>query len=153
MKRISLALINPLFDLIKIFSIFAAITYVAIQTMEIFQRREVLHLTIFTLLFLFASFELSISTYFERIGLKENSFRIFTTSLIMFCAGFFELVDVAIDHGLSDLKSYNINLFNTSGSIIEYLISISAIILAMTSLERFRLTIRSWVSVFSQKID
>ncbi len=131
----------------------AAITYVAIQTMEIFQRREVLHLTIFTLLFLFASFELSISTYFQRIGFNEHSYRAFATSLIMFAAGFFELVDVAIDHSISDIEAYNINFLTSSGSIIEYLIAISALILAMISLEKFRLTIINWVSVFSQQIN
>ena len=153
MKKISLAIINPIFDLVRIFSFLAAITYVAIQTMEIFQRREVLHLTIFTLLFLFASFELSISTYFQRIGFNEHSYRAFDCSLIMFCAGFFELVDVAIDHGLSDIEAYNINLLTSGGSIIEYLIAISALILAMISLEKLRLTIKNWVSVFSQQIN
>ncbi len=153
MKKISLNLISPLFDLIRIFCFLAAITYVAIQTMEIFQRREVLHLTIFTLLFLFASFELSISTYFQRIGFNDHSYRAFTTSLIMFSGGIFELVDVAIDHGLSDIEKYNLNFITSSGSIIEYLIAISALILAIISLEKFRLTIKNWVLVFSQQIN
>ncbi len=152
-KILPITILNHLFDILKIFAFIAAITYIAIQTLEIFQRREVLHLTIFTLMFVIASFQLSISTYFQDIESNEHSYRLFGASMIMFCAGFFELVDVAIDHSLSDINKYNYNLIISIGSITEYVIALSAIIIAMISLENFRITIKNWISVFRQQAN
>ena len=153
MKKDFPIIINHLFGILKIFAFIAAIAYIAIQTLEIFARREVLHLTIFTLMFLIASFQLSISTYFQDIGSNEHAYRLFGASIIMFCGGFFELVDVAIDHALSDINKYNYNLLISIGSITEYLIALAAIIIAMISLENFRLTIKNWLSVFRQQTN
>ena len=81
-----------------IFIIFGCITYVGIQTFEIFLRRKFLHLNIFTLFLLFSSFQLTISGYFQRIGFNDHSFIQFGESIIIFSSGFFELIDVAIVH-------------------------------------------------------
>ena len=148
MKKVIPSFINPILNLLRIFIIIAAITYVGIQTLEIFQRKEFLHLTIFTLFFLFSSFQLTISGYFQRIGLNEHSFMLFGASIIMFSAGFFELVDVAIDHFLKELENSNYSLLISFGSIFEYLITLSAIILALISLERFRYTLKIWIPAF-----
>ena len=148
MKKVIPSFINPLLNIMRIFIILGTITYVCIQTFEIFQRREFLHLTIFTLFFLFSSFQLTISGYFQRIGFNEHSFMLFGASIIMFSAGFFELVDVAIDHFLKDLENSNYSLLISFGSLFEYLIALSAIVLALISLERFRYTLKIWVPAF-----
>ena len=148
MKKVFPSLINPLLNLLRIFIIIGAITYVSIQTLEIFQRREFLHLTIFTLFFLFSSFQLTISGYFQRIGFNEHSFMLFGASIIMFSAGFFELVDVAIDHFLKELENSNYSFLISFGSIFEYLIALSSIALALISLERFRYTLKIWIPAF-----
>ena len=44
-------------------------------------------------------------------------------SSIMFCTGFFELVDLAIDHTLKNISSLNISSLLASGSLIEYIIA------------------------------
>ena len=142
--------IPPIFDtliyLIRIFVIFGAITYVAIQTIEIFQRKEFMHLTIFTLFFLFASFQLSASAYFYRSGMKKYSDLIFTASIIMFSAGVFELVDVALDHLLKDLANLNNSFIIIFGSLIEYFISLSSVFVALISLDRFSKILKGWSS-------
>ena len=153
MKKVIPSFINPILNLLRIFIIIGVITYVSIQTLEIFQRKEFLHLTIFTLFFLFSSFQLTISGYFQRLGFNEHSFMLFGASIIMFSAGFFELVDVAIDHFLKELENSNYSLLISFGSILEYLIALFAIILALISLERFRYTLKIWIPAFLKKED
>ena len=73
---------------------------------------------------------------------------LFGASIIMFSAGFFELIDVAIDHFLKDLENTDYYFLISFGSLFEYLIALSAIILALISLERFRYSIKIWVPAF-----
>ena len=148
MKKFIPSFINPLLNLMGIFVILGSITYVGIQTFEIFQRREFLHLTIFTLFFLISSFQLSISNYFGDMGFNEHSLMLFGASIIMFSAGFFELIDVAIDHFLKNMENSNYSLLISFGSLLEYLIALFSIILALISLARFRYTIKIWVPAF-----
>ena len=156
MKKVFPSIIISLINIIRIFVILGAITYVAIQTLEIFQRREFMHLTIFTLFFLFANFQLSISGYFLRIGMDKFSHMVFPAVIIMFSAGVLQLVDVAIDHLLKDISDISI-LGNSPiiiiGSLIEYLIALSSIFIAMVSLNRFKTTLKSWIPEFVKEYD
>ena len=67
---------------------------------------------------------------------------VFTSAIIMFSAGIFELVDVAIDHFLKNVSSFNNSNVIIMGSFLEYIIAVSAIILALISLEKLRTTLR-----------
>ena len=146
MKKIIPPIFDTLIYWIRIFVVFGAITYLAIQTIEIFQRKEFMHLTIFTLFFLFASFQLSASAFFYRSGMKKYSDLIFTASIIMFSAGVFELVDVALDHLLKDLANLNNSFIIIFGSLIEYFISLSSVFVALISLDRFSKILKGWSS-------
>jgi len=148
MKKVFPPIITPLLNIIRLFAILGAITYISIQTLEIFQRREFMHLTMFTLFFLFANFQLSITRYLTNIKMNKYSYILFPAVIIMFSAGILELVDVAIDHFLKDISSLENSPITIIGSLIEYVIALSSIFIALVFLHRFRITLRSLIPEF-----
>tara|TARA_B100001769_G_C21872295_1_gene471994 strand:- start:182 stop:466 length:285 start_codon:yes stop_codon:yes gene_type:complete len=84
----------------------------------------------------------AISAYFNDLGMIKYSKMVFTSAIIMFSAVIFELVDVAIDHFLKNVSSFNNSNVIIMGSFLEYIIAVSAIILALISLEKLRTTLR-----------
>ena len=79
--------------------------------------------------------------------MDKYCYMLFPAVIIMFSAGILELVDVAIDHLLKDISSSKNSLIFI-GSLIEYVIALSSIFIALVSLHRFRITLKSYITEF-----
>lgn len=117
--------------------------YLAIETREFFSISQLLDASIFTLFFLLASLQLSISRLLHRSGELILASQIFRASKLLILAAFFDLYDFCIDTIISQfssfLKQYELNIYLYA---LSWLLTIISIIMALISLDIFLRSIK-----------
>ena len=114
--------------------------FIAIETQEIFELKQIHQITIFALLFVISSYQLNTARYyqFNKETEKENkakqaSFRMFTGSLLA-------VVDAGVDQLIQDSTQQNSTMIDTPTTAMFYagwLINLTIAVLVAQSLSSF----------------
>lgn len=117
---------------------------IAIELVEAFLQKDVLHLALFAMFFLISNFQINLSRHKEVMKSDERIGRLFVLALFSMSAAFLELVDLGFDQLLNKLlNSESLLTCYKSICIFEAIVGISAILMVTYSLDRMLVSLRS----------
>ena len=110
---------------------------IAIEVAEVYLQKDVYHLALSAIFFLFAKLQIGISELLLSMNDEKSSRRLFYYSIFMICAAIIEIIDLGIDRVLTSLASMELAYAFKFLSIFEFLLGSLSTILAGYSLDRF----------------
>ena len=117
---------------------------IAIELVEAFLQKDVLHLALFAMFFLISNFQINLSRHKEVMKSDERIGRLFVLALFSMSAAFLELVDLGFGQLLNKLlNSESLLTCYKSICIFEAIVGISAILMVTYSLDRMLVSLRS----------
>ena len=133
-----------LITLLRLFLIAAALTIVATEMLEIYQEKDLLHLSMFSIFFLLCNFQINLSRHTAVMKSEERISRLFVLALFTLSAAFLELVDLGFDQ-ITDHLKYNSALASVYQivCIFEAVCGAMAVLLIAYSIDRMLVTLRS----------
>ena len=107
---------------------------IAIEIAEVYLQKDVYHLALSAIFFLFAKMQIGISDLLLNMNDAKSSKKLFYYSMFMTSAAIIEIVDLGIDRALMSMdETFLFKLI----SIFEFLLGSLSTILAGYSLDRF----------------
>ena len=107
---------------------------IAIEIAEVYLQKDVYHLALSAIFFLFAQMQIGISNLLLNMNDAKSSKKLFYYSMFMTSAAIIEIVDLGIDRALMSMdETFLFKLV----SIFEFLLGSLSTILAGYSLDRF----------------
>ena len=107
---------------------------IAIEIVEVYLQKDVYHLALSAIFFLFAQMQIGISDLLLNMNDAKSSKKLFYYSMFMTSAAIIEIVDLGIDRALMSMdETFLFKLV----SIFEFLLGSLSTILAGYSLDRF----------------
>lgn len=107
---------------------------IAIEIAEVYLQKDVYHLALSAIFFLFAKMQIGISDLLLNMNDAKSSKKLFYYSMFMTSAAIIEIVDLGIDRALMSMdETFLFKLV----SIFEFLLGSLSTILAGYSLDRF----------------
>ena len=107
---------------------------IAIEIAEVYLQKDVYHLALSAIFFLFAQMQIGISDLLLNMNDAKSSKKLFYYSMFMTSAAIIEIVDLGIDRALMSMdETFLFKLV----SIFEFLLGSLSTILAGYSLDRF----------------
>ena len=133
-----------LISLLRLFLIAAALTIVTTEILEIYQEKDLLHLSMFSIFFLLSNFQVNLSRHTAVMKSEERISRLFILALFTLSAAFLELVDLGFDQITDNLK-YSTALMSGYQivCIFETACGVMAVLLIAYSIDRMLVTLRS----------
>ena len=129
---------------LRFFLVAAAVTMIAIELIEAFLQKDVLHLALFAMFFLISNFQINLSRHKEVMKSDERIGRLFVLALFSMSAAFLELVDLGFDQLASKLQnSAALVTCYKSICVFEAVVGIAAILMVTYSLDRMLVSLRS----------
>ena len=117
---------------------------IAIELVEAFLQKDVLHLALFAMFFLISNFQINLSRHKEVMKSDERIGRLFVLALFSMSAAFLELVDLGFDQLANKLRnSESLLTCYKSICIFEAIVGILAILMVTYSLVRMLVSLRS----------
>ena len=107
---------------------------IVIEVAEVYLQKDVYHLALSAIFFLFAKMQIGISELLLSMNDERAAKRLFYYSMFMMCAAIIEILDLGIDRVLTSMEHGYAFKFV---SIIEFLLGSLSTILAGYSLDRF----------------
>ena len=133
-----------LISLLRLFLIAAALTIITTEILEIYQEKDLLHLSMFSIFFLLSNFQYNLSRHTAVMKSEERISRLFILALFTLSAAFLELVDLGFDQITDNLKYSTVLM---SGyqivCIFETACGVMAVLLIAYSIDRMLVTLRS----------
>ena len=133
-----------LISLLRLFLIAAALTIITTEILEIYQEKDLLHLSMFSIFFLLSNFQVNLSRHTAVMKSEERISRLFVLALFTLSAAFLELVDLGFDQITDNLKHSSALM---SGyqivCIFETACGVMAVLLIAYSIDRMLVTLRS----------
>jgi hypothetical protein len=133
-----------LISLLRLFLIAAALTIITTEILEIYQEKDLLHLSMFSIFFLLSNFQVNLSRHTAVMKSEERISRLFVLALFTLSAAFLELVDLGFDQITDNLKYSTVLM---SGyqivCIFETACGVMAVLLIAYSIDRMLVTLRS----------
>ena len=133
-----------LISLLRLFLIAAALTIITTEILEIYQDKDLLHLSMFSIFFLLSNFQVNLSRHTAVMKSEERISRLFVLALFTLSAAFLELVDLGFDQITDNLK-YSTALMSGYQivCIFETACGVMAVLLIAYSIDRMLVTLRS----------
>jgi hypothetical protein len=133
-----------LISLLRLFLIAAALTIITTEILEIYQEKDLLHLSMFSIFFLLSNFQVNLSRHTAVMKSEERISRLFVLALFTLSAAFLELVDLGFDQITDNLK-YSTALMSGYQivCIFETACGVMAVLLIAYSIDRMLVTLRS----------
>ena len=133
-----------LISLLRLFLIAAALTIITTEILEIYQEKDLPHLSMFSIFFLLSNFQVNLSRHTAIMKSEERISRLFILALFTLSAAFLELVDLGFDQITDNLK-YSTALMSGYQivCIFETSCGVMAILLIAYSIDRMLVTLRS----------
>ena len=133
-----------LISLLRLFLIAAALTIITTEILEIYQEKDLLHLSMFSIFFLLSNFQVNLSRHTAVMKSEERISRLFVLALFTLSAAFLELVDLGFDQ-ITDNLIYSTALMSGYQivCIFETACGVMAVLLIAYSIDRMLVTLRS----------
>jgi hypothetical protein len=133
-----------LISLLRLFLIAAALTIITTEILEIYQEKDLLHLSMFSIFFLLSNFQVNLSRHTAVMKSEERISRLFVLALFTLSAAFLELVDLGFDQ-ITDNLQYSTVLMSGYQivCIFETACGVMAVLLIAYSIDRMLVTLRS----------
>ena len=143
-RSISKKTLFTLFGILRFFLVAAAISIVTVEIVEVFLKKDVIHLALFAMFFLICNFQINLSRHTTVLKSEERVSRLFILALFSLAAAFLELVDLGFDQVNDNLKaSPALDSAYQGLCILEAGVGIVAILLITYSVDRMLVTLRS----------
>ena len=143
-RSISKRTLFTLLGILRLFLAAAASTIIIVEIIEVFLRKDVVHLALFAMFFLICNFQINLSRHTTVLKSEERISRLFMLALFSLTAAFLELVDLGFDQVNDNLKaSPMLASAYQSICILETGVGIIAILLVTYSIDRMLVTLRS----------
>ena len=127
-------LIKVVFNGLRCLLWIAITANIAIEIAEVYLQKDVYHLALSAIFFLFAQMQIGISDLLLNMNDAKSSKKLFYYSMFMTSAAIIEIVDLGIDRALMSMdETFLFKLV----SIFEFLLGSLSTILAGYSLDRF----------------
>ena len=127
-------LIKVVFNGLRCLLWIAITANIAIEIAEVYLQKDVYHLALSAIFFLFAKMQIGISDLLLNMNDAKSSKKLFYYSMFMTSAAIIEIVDLGIDRALMSMdETFLFKLV----SIFEFLLGSLSTILAGYSLDRF----------------
>ena len=110
---------------------------IAIEVAEVYLQKDVYHLALSAIFFLFAKMQIGISELLLSMNDEKASRRLFYYSMFMTCAAIIEIIDLGIDRLLTSLARTEYVYAFKFVSVFEFALGSLSTILAGYSLDRF----------------
>ena len=133
-----------LISLLRLFLIAAALTIITTEILEIYQEKDLLHLSMFSIFFLLSNFQVNLSRHTAVMKSEERISRLFVLALFTLSAAFLELVDLGF-YQITDNLKYSTALMSGYQivCIFETACGVMAVLLIAYSIDRMLVTLRS----------
>lgn len=143
-KSIGKKALFTLLGILRFFLVAATISIISVEIVEVFLKKDVLHLALFAMFFLICNFQINLSRHTTVLKTEERVSRLFILALFSLAAAFLELVDLGFDQVNDNLKaSPALASIYQSICILEAGVGIVAILLIAYSVDRMLVTLRS----------
>ena len=123
--------------------------YVAMETQEVFELKQIHQITIFALLFVISSYQLNTARYYQFNKETEKENKAKQASFRMFAGSLLAVVDAGVDQLIQDSTQQNNTMVDTHTTAMFYagwLINLTIAVLVAQSLSSFIEVITSKVS-------
>ena len=128
---------------LRVLLVMAVVAYIAVEYIEFDSNKEVLHLTLFSMFFLLSNLMVNIGRHKAAIENDEHAQSLFWITLFALSAAMLELVDLAFDQVLAAMADPSMVIYFNALGIVEFLISIFAVLMACFSVDKFLVFLRS----------
>lgn len=118
---------------------------IAIEIAEVYLQKDVYHLTMSAIFFLFANMQIGISRLLVSMNDEDMSRRLLYLSVFMVCAAVIEVIDLGIDSMLTEISARQFMSLYKLGSIVESFLGFVSTLLAGYSLDQFFVLIKKKV--------
>ena len=122
----------------------SVVAYVGIEAIQFNSNKEILHLTMFSMFFLLAGFQVNVGRHNAIVNSNEAG-KLFILTMFAFSAALLELVDLALDQILKELNQTTTPGYFLGVSITESLLGFCAVLMVFYSLEQFLVFLNSIV--------
>ena len=136
--------IRSILFLLRMILALSVVAYAAIELMKFNSNKEILHLTMFSMFFLLASFQINVGRHNAVVNSNEAG-KLFILTLFSFSAALLELVDLALDQILKELNQAAMPGYFFGVSLTESLFGFAAVLMIFYSLEGFLVFLNSIV--------
>ena len=107
-KIVNTRLLTSVLKILRYFVWIAISLNIAIEVAEVYLQKDVYHLALSAIFFLFAKLQIGISELLLSMNDKKSSRRLFYYSIFMICAAIIEIIDLGIDRVLTSLPAWNL---------------------------------------------
>lgn len=121
----------------------SVVAYVAVEFVEFSANKEVLHLTLFSMFFLFSNFLINVGRHKAAIQSDEHAQSLFWMAMFALCAAMLELVDLALDQVLGAMTDPSLFVYFTIVQVVESSLGLFAVLMVYFSIDRFLVFVRS----------
>ena len=124
----------------------AGLAYLVLEAREVATQRQLTQITVFALLFLVASFQLSFARYLAQGPDPQDSRRVLQAALAMFMASLFSVLDGAFDYLFASLQQGLASGLLPALYLFSWLVNLLSVVLALGSMEVFLRSVQRWVA-------
>ncbi len=119
-----------------------ALAYLLLEAREVAVQRQLTQITIFAVLFLVASFQLSLARFLITGPEAPEATITMQSAVAMFAASLFSVLDGAFDHLFTALQGGGPSLAAPFLYLLGWVVNLLCVVLALTSLELFLAMLR-----------
>lgn len=114
-----------------------AIAYLVLEAREVAEQRQLTQITVFAVLFLVASFQMSVARFLATAPDPAAARTVLQASMAMFTASLFSVLDGAFDHLFSSLQGGVASALLPALYLMGWLVNLLSVVLALGSMELF----------------
>jgi hypothetical protein len=126
-----------LYRLLRLLVWIVALAYLLLEAREVAQQRQLTQITVFAVLFLVASFQISLARLLSSAADPAESRVVLKASLTMFTASLFSVLDGALDYLLTMLQAGVSSAILPGLYLLGWLVNLLSVGLGLASMEVF----------------
>ena len=127
--------------------------YLAIESREIFELRQLTSFTVFVFLFMMANFQMGVSRAMMGTTKRKLGFRTFQTGGLMFIGTLFAAIDAALDTFFGQLDIMQNTPVIVFLFLLGWLCNSAAVVLGLISMDRFIPLLNEIIQASIQTLD
>ncbi len=125
-----------------------ALGFLLLEARELTAQRQLTQITVFAVLFLVASFQLSTARFLVTGPEAGEATTVLQSALVMFVASLFSVLDGALDQLLASLPGGVEGMAAPLLHVLNWAINLLSVVLALASIELFFSTLRRLIPRF-----
>jgi len=150
LKRLS---INTSVTALRILLPMIGMAYLAIESREIFELRQLTSFTMFVFLFMMANFQMGVSRALLGTTKRKSGFRAFQSVGLMFVGTLFAAIDAALDTFFDQLNLLQNTPIIIFLFILGWLCNSAAVVFGLISMDRFIPLLNEIIQAPIKKLD